>query len=350
MNINIFKNFGIIILESAGKQISIFSILIIPFFLTACFDTELPVTPYPRGDAKVTVIEMTPEYTDQIYFNFEKNEVVKQSSRDLWDLAFQCYDEDFFIILNGAKLMEAADMGDVPFESIKDRSKAQFKYDSTNGLFEDYAIGKWWVEENNQILSKNHVYIINRGRDIEGKRFPFMKMQILSADMQGYNIKFAELDGKNEASYFIPRKEDFNYIMFSFENGGSTLEIEPKRTEWDIMFTRFVAFLPFNNSLLPYGVTGVMLNHTMTEIASDSVSTFSEITLQSVENYTFSKSPGFIGHQWKDFELNGEIYTTKDYVNFIFKDVYGFYWKFRFIDFYNDDKQRGYPKFEFMKL
>ncbi|MFA5511660.1 MAG: HmuY family protein, partial [Candidatus Kapaibacterium sp.] len=104
------------------------------------------------------------------------------------------------------------------------------------------------------------------------------------------------------------------------------------------------------NSLLPYSVTGVLINHTLTEASADSIKPFNQITLEDIDNYTFSKSPGFIGHEWKNFELNGEVYTAKDYITYIMKDVRGFYWKFRFIDFYNDDRQRGYPKFEFIKL
>ncbi|MBX3043611.1 MAG: HmuY family protein [Candidatus Kapabacteria bacterium] len=325
-------------------------IIVSGFIITGCFDTELPVKPYPRGDTKVTVVEMSPDYTNQIYFNFEKNLVIKENHRDAWDLAFQCYDEEYFILLNGAKLMEAADMGPVDFSSVTSRSGAEFKYDSTNGDFENYSIGKWWVDGGNEAQSKNHVYIINRGRDIEGKRMGFVKMQLLSANFEGYKIKFAELDGSNESTASIPRNNKYNYIMFSFDYPEQALELEPEKQDWDILFTRYLAFLPFNNSLLPYGVTGVMINHTLTEVTSDSLRPFSDIVLNDIDNYSFSKSPGFIGHEWKDFELNGEIYTAKDYVTYIFKDVNDFYWKFRFIDFYNDDKQRGYPKFEFKKL
>ncbi len=321
-----------------------------PLLLCACFEAETPVKPYPRGDAKVKVIEMGPDYEEQYFFRFETNSIISQSSRDKWDLAFQSYGDDHFIILNGAKVMEAADMGNLDFESVKDRSQAVFKYDSTNGNYEDYAIGKWWETNNDSIFSKNHVYIINRGRDIGGKRIGYVKMQILSADRQGYKIRFSDMDGENEFFRQIPRNSNFNYMMFSFDDGGTIYEIEPNRHEWDIKFTRFLAFLPYNNSLLPYSVTGVLINHTLTEASADSIKPFNQITLEDIDNYTFSESPGFIGHEWKNFELNGEVYTAKDYITYIMKDVRGFYWKFRFIDFYNDDRQRGYPKFEFIKL
>lgn len=318
--------------------------------LSSCFKDDIPVKPFDRGSLKVRVVEMTPEYTNQFYYNFEQDQIISETHRDLWDIAFQGYGDDFYILLNGAKFMEAADMGNVEFESITNWSDALFKYDSTNGKYEDYSIGKWWNLDENQIFSKNHVYIINRGRDVQNKRVGYVKLKILSADSSEYIIRFADLDGRNEIIDTISKNQNYNYLMYSFDNSGATIFIEPERNKWDIMFTRYIAFLPYNNALLPYGVTGVMINHTMTEVAKDSITSFAEIQYSDIDKYNFSKMPGYIGHEWKNFELNGEVYTAKDYMNYIFKDIYGFYWKFRFIDFYNDDKQRGYPKFEFQKL
>lgn len=348
---NMYKLADKIRLEQiVNRALSFIVLVILSTVLNSCFDTELPIQPYPRGDVRVRVIPMSPEYTNQIYYNFETDSILKENARDSWDIAFQSYGEDYYIILNGSKLMEAADMGSLAFESVKSREEAAFKYDSTNGKFDDYSIGKWWVSGIDTAISTNNIYIINRGRNIDGKRAGYVKMQILSAGLSGYYIRFADLDGKNDTTQFIPRVKDYNYVMFSFDNGGIVEYLEPNRNDWDILFTRFVAFLPYNNSLLPYGVTGVMINHTLTEVTSDSLRTFSEISINDIGDYTFTNSPGFIGHEWKNFDLNGELYTAKDYVTYIFKDVYGFYWKFRFIDFYNDDKQRGYPKFEFVKL
>ena len=319
-------------------------------FLSSCFENEVPVKPFPRGDVKVTVIPMTPDYTNQFYYSFEKNQIVKENRYDIWDLAFQCYGEDFYILLNGAKFMEAADMGQIDFESVKDRNNSNFKYDSTNGGFDDYAIGKWWTASGDSAISKNHVYIVNRGRDNNSKKMGYVKMQIISADKLFFTVRFADLDGKNDNTVNIPRKSDINYMMFSFDDIGIILELEPPNSEWDIEFTRMIGFLPFENSLLPYGVTGIMINHTSTEVYKDSVVKFADIQLSDVENYIFSQNPGYIGHDWKNFELNGEVYTPKIYMNYVLKDTYGFYWKFRFVDFYNEEGQRGYPKFEFKKL
>ncbi len=325
-------------------------IFIISISLSSCFKEDIPVKPYDRGNSHIAIIPMTPEYSHQYYYKFETNSIVKENPFDIWDLAFQCYGDEYYILLNGAKFMEAADLGKIDFNSNINKNNAEYKYDSTNGDFNDYAIGKWWENDNSTVISKNHIYLINRGKDIAGKKMGYIKMQILSADSSEYKIKFADLDGKNEYIFNINRDTNYNYIMFSFSNGGEKLILEPERKDWDIEFTKLIAFLPYNNSLLPYGVTGIIINHTEVEVYSDSLSNYDDINLNIAENFNYSKKPGYIGHEWKDFELNGEIYSAKTYMNYVLKDNLGFYWKFRFIDFYNDDGLRGYPKFEFQKL
>jgi hypothetical protein len=318
--------------------------------MNSCFKQDIPVKPFDRGDTKVAIIPMSPDYSHQFYYKFESNSIVKDNPYDIWDLAFQCYGDDFYILLNGAKFMEAANMGEVSFESVKDRSNSEFKYDSTNGKYNDYSIGKWWNNEGTNIISKNHIYIINRGKDISNKKIGYVKMQILNVDSTGYKIRFANFDGSDEHISNIKRDTLYNYKMFSFGNGGEELTIEPPRKDWDFMFTKFIAFLKYNNSLLPYGVTGIIINHTEVSVYSDSLSNYSDINLNTAENYNFSANPGYIGHEWKDFHLNGEVYSAKTYMNYVLKDNQGFYWKFRFIDFYNDEGLRGYPKFEFRRL
>jgi len=188
--------------------------------LTSCFKQDIPVKPFDRGDTKVAIIPMSPDYSHQFYYKFETNSIVSNNPYDIWYLAFQCYGNDFYILLNGAKFMEAADMGEVSFESVKDRTNAEFKYDSTNGKYDNYSIGKWWDKNETIVLSKNHIYIINRGKDITSKKIGYVKMQIMNADSSEYKIRFANLDGSGEYISTVKRDTLYNYKMFSFDNGG----------------------------------------------------------------------------------------------------------------------------------
>jgi len=95
-----------------------FFLVSLTLILASCFEDESPIKPYPRGDEQIVTIELTSKYVYQVYFNFEKNRTMKSNLYDVWDLAFQCYGDDYYVLLNGAKFMEAANMGPVDFNSI----------------------------------------------------------------------------------------------------------------------------------------------------------------------------------------------------------------------------------------
>ena len=344
-------NYQLIIKKEKFMKIKYILFLFFAVLLNSCMEEELPVKPYPRGDVQVGTVEMSPKYINQIFYSFENNKVMKFNEYDVWDLAFRCFGENgFHILLNGAKFMEAADMGEVSFESVTSSKDAPFEYDSSNADYDNYAIGKWWNEESGKIISKNHVYIVNRGNNIANKKVGYVKMMITGYENNEYTIKFANLDGSNEYTVKIPRNDEYNFIYFNFSDGGKVLELEPKSNEWDIMFGKYIAFLTYDLGVLPYSVTGVLINHRYCSAASDTSMVFNNITFKDIENFQFSSRPDYIGHEWKTFNLSGESYAAKPEINYFLKDFNGFYWKFHFIDFYNDKGERGYPKFELKKL
>lgn len=326
-------------------------VITVSIVLSSCFEDESPVKPFPRGDEQIVTIEMTSKYIHQIYFNFEKNRVIKSNLYDVWDLAFQCYGDEYYVLLNGAKFMEAANMGPVDFESVKSTDNAVFRYDSTNLAFDEYAIGRWWeAEKGNEVISKNHVYIVNRGRDVNNRRQGTYKVQLLGFSDGHYNVKFAEISSTDYKIIKVPRKANYNYIMLSLTGDGHIHELEPYNDDWDVLFTKYIAFLPFEGNLLPYSVTGILINHTHTEASRDSTNDFKDITFEMIPNYKFTNQPDIVGHDWKWFSLTDESYMARPEKNFILRDPQGFYWKFHIIEYYSDTGERGYPQMEFKKL
>jgi len=320
-------------------------------------EDESPVKPYPRTDStvKTATIEMTSKYTNQIYFSFQKGAPLSSYIYDIWDIGFRNYGEDELqIILNGAKFMSAADLGKVNFETA-DTSGATFSYDSTNGDYDHYAIGKWWDLDGSKIISKNHVYVINRGTNNSFRKLGFVKFMVLGFENNEYLIRFSNLDNTNNFTAKIPRNSNFNFTQFSFSNGGEVLNVEPPSQDWDIFFNRYVATLVTFDSInvatyTPYIVTGITINNRYVEVASDTSMVFDSITLDSIQKFNFSNRPDYIGHEWKTFNLTGESYAVRPEINYVLKDINGFFWKFHFTFFYNEDGERGYPKFDFKRL
>jgi hypothetical protein len=130
--------------------------------------------------------------------------------------------------------------------------------------------------------------------------------------------------------------------------------IEPKRYTWDILFTQYIASLPYQGSFIPYPVRGVLLNPNHVSVGLDSVMTFANITINNISAIQFSTLTDFIGYDWKSVSINYQANTgtyslISDY-NYIVHDVAGNYYKFKFLSFYNARDQEGYPAFEVSKM
>ena len=57
-----------------------------------------------------------------------------------------------------------------------------------------------------------------------------------------------------------------------------------------------------------------------------------------------------IGYDWKYYNLDAALYTIEPGLAYVIRDRDGFYYKLRFIDFYSEAGEKGYPKFEYVRL
>ena len=93
-------------------------------------------------------------------------------------------------------------------------------------------------------------------------------------------------------------------------------------------------------------MTGILINDKTTQVAVDTINDFNQINYSSLSNYQFLSKRDIIGYNWKEFNFETNLYSVKDNINFVIRDFEGKYYKMRFIDFYNDQGLKGYPKFE----
>jgi hypothetical protein len=101
-------------------------------------------------------------------------------------------------------------------------------------------------------------------------------------------------------------------------------------------------------------VNGVLLNDSLVMAAMDSVTSFVDIDREMAETFTLSQQKDTIGYQWK--KVNGDVtsgnitYSVRSDWSYIIRDDKGLLYKLRFIDFYNNQGEKGYPTIEFQRL
>jgi heme-binding HmuY-like protein len=321
--------------------------------LNSCFKEDDAVSPYPRGDVTSHQVEMGGNYHYQVYFDLSTNSVVKTNLFDEWDLGFQAYD-NYYIRMNLGREMTLQDLGPVDFDNVTEGlDKTNNIYDVPSGNLDSTAIGKWWEVEGGKIQSKNHVYVINRGRNTNRKPDGIYKMMILGADESGFTIKFSELKSNIIDTLFIPRTEGYNFITMSFANGGEVNYLEPPSESWDIHFTTYIVFFDVPGFEI-YTVRGALINDRLCEAAeADSTIEFSELTTGVAQMTEFTQLRDAIGYNWKDIDINTGVYTVNSMKKYLIRDPEGFVYKLRFIGFQKiiDGKaEKGYPEFEFKLL
>jgi hypothetical protein len=318
-------------------------------FFTGCFKEENPISRPPQGETEVVQIEMTSQYNKQVFYDLFTNQIISSNDNAIWDFAFDADDNGYHIWLNSSKLMQAYNTGSSDFEGVNSEAGAEWTWDYPEGTMDKNAIGEWGTFNNGNVNSFRKVYIIDRGVNANNVKFGKRKVMFESLNNGTYRIRFAKLSGEDLHIVEIPKDNRYNRVYLSLDNGGQIVQVEPQKETWDLEFTRYTHIF-FEFDTLPYLVTGALSNPAGVKVAEDSSLNFNAIDASSLSGYTFSINADAIGYDWKSFDIDDTKYSIIPNKFYIVKDLEGNYYKLRFIDFFSNSGERGYPKFEYQRL
>jgi hypothetical protein len=323
--------------------------IIFLFALTSCFEEDVMVSPHDPGNLTAGIAELTETYKYQVFYDLETNSAIKQNIISEWDLGFETSDSGWHVILNTSKMMLAGNTGQTDFEKVKSSSGLAMNYDPSNGNLDSTAIGNWYKLPDGKPASLGYIYVIDRGTDENSDAVGEKKVTFNFQDENTYSVRFANLNGSGEKSMIIPKDTSVNFVCFSFEKG--IVEIEPRKNNWDLQFGKYSTLL-FTDAgdPYPYLVTGVLLNPYKTVAALDTIHQFDEVSFDIAEEQNFVNKKDIIGYEWKDYDFDNGMYKVNPEKIYILRNRIGFYYKLRFIDYYNSTGEKGFPTFEFLRL
>ena len=256
----------------------IYDLYILLIFVFGCEQNEIPIQP-SMGELQSYQIEMESDYKYQVFYNLENNIVVKQNIKTEWDLAFESSQDGWKIITNSARFAQVSELVNSNFEDIIAIDNLTWRWEDPKGIIEETAIGDY--------RQKNAIYIIDRGFQIDGTNTGYKKITIDSINQNMYSIKYANLDNTESRNIQIIKNDNYNFQYLSFEDD-NLKEIEPKKEDWDLIFTQYTEL--YNDPELPpsYLVTGVLSNYLNNVlIAKDTVNNFEEIDNSMINLYAF---------------------------------------------------------------
>lgn len=323
--------------------------IIFLFAFTSCFEQDEMVPAHDPGNLTVGKVELTENYIYQIFYDLESNTTVKQNLLSDWDLGFETSENGWHIILNTSKMMLAGNTGQTDFENVKSSAGLTMNFDPSHGKVDSTAIGNWYRVEAEKPVSLQNVYIIDRGTDEDFNLLGTKKVTFNLQDENTFIIHFANLNGSDEKTMLVQKDTSVNFVCFSFDKG--IVEIEPNKNSWDLQFCKYSTLLFTDvGDPYPYLVTGVLLNPFKTVAALDSVTPFEEVNFEFAEKKNLVNQKDIIGYEWKDYDFGNGMYQVKPKKIYVIKNRLGFYYKLRFIDYYNSTGEKGYPTFEFLRL
>ncbi len=314
--------------------------------LTGCFPRDEVVVPL-----KLDIVEIPYSmYDTQAWYNLHNKSVVSHNSFLDWDLGFESNGSGHHIILNTSKFMHAGKTGSSDFYGITTNISDTMVYDDSSGDLSKTAIGTWadFSDTLNPVYPKR-VYIIDIGADNNGVKLGYKKITFDSLTSATYSVHFSNLDGSDEHYADIVTDPSRRFTLFSFQNGGKVVPLQPADKDWDICFTQYSTILfDDKNVATPYLVRGVYINMSGTSAVRDTLKKFNDITSANIPDYLFSTAQDAVGYDWKDYK--NDSYKINPNVFYVIRDQNGEYFKLKFTGFYNQSGERGYPSFQCIKL
>ena len=316
--------------------------LLLLFVFSACEQEELPIIPHTSGEVLTQQIELESDYRNQIFYKLDGNMISSSNLKVDWDMAFESSVDGWRILVNSSTFSQVGEFQNIDFFDVNTVNNIVWKWDNPEGIYEGTAIGDY--------RSSNNIYIIDRGYTLNGNSRGYRKIMIDTVTEEYYQITYSKLDNTDINTLKITKNSNYNFTYFSFTND-SIVNIEPNYNQWDLCFTQYTHLFPDNEETPSYLVTGVLTNYLNDiSVAIDSVSNFDDINYEMISMYEFNNQQDDIGYNWKYYDFDNEIYNVHPYINYIIKNQEERYFKLHFLDFYNNNGEKGYPLFEIQEL
>lgn len=272
-----------------------------------------------------------------------------------WDLGFYSGSEKRVIVNSSAYTMarplEKTDLNAVSAEDTVGFAAQMVvpQYDPTVGA-------SAWVDAQTGDLSATafgdlataetlaKVYIIRR----TGEGRTWKKVKVF-ATANGYTLQYADIAATSFESATIVPDAEYNFTFRDLDNGA--VQVEPKKANWDIMYSSYVNRFPFGGSTIPYGYNDyIIINRHQTEVAQVSITetvTYAGFTLSNAQSLTLNNAINAVGASWRSGggpNAAPALYEDRFY---ILRDSEGHYYKLKFTSMTSTTGERGYASIQF---
>ena len=323
--------------------------LIATAFFTAC---EKPEKLYPQPKTSLGVqsqiFAMGENYANQLWFDFATQKT-ETNAFGLWHMGFSCDPSQPRVSINGGisasfgvARFAGSSFGKITADSIK---KVQWHFDNPNGDPDSSAFPQAFVKNGTQWEVNDYTYVIDLGDKIkDSTRYVQLKFNGCKPG-QSYDFEYKNLEPNGflrKQTITVNRDKNFVYYQFLAHR---IVDNEPcNNDQWDILFTTYKESVPDANGVpYPYVIRGVLINSKKVSVAQLDKVDFNTIDKAYASAVVYGKKQDEIGYDWKQYDQTAERYTMVPNRVYLIKTTDAII-KMKFVDFYNDQGVKGYPK------
>lgn len=348
-------------------------------FTSCSSDDTKPVG--PNGNTEGVIVQPNiggPNEPNQAFVDLGTGETVAVE-RTAWDLGFYS-GSDFRVVLNGslkmaAKQLETTNIDEVlqpdASVSVAFSTPASLGYvDNPTGQMTGSNGEGTAIAEISANDAENKVYLVNMGyglsttepavgsANVDGPSRGWMKIRILRSG-NDYKLLYAGIDETTHKEAIISKDEAYNFTFFSMVNDKEVMA-EPKKDKWDMVFTTFTNYYPYNGIEVLYPFADYTLLNTrggtrayeiVTEDINGGEAAYTAFKGDEINESLFEASA--TDHRFVSWRTEAGPSTTmavKTDRFFVIKDAEGNYYKLLFRALKNEAGERGYPVFEYKAL
>lgn len=275
-------------------------------------------------------------YENDVYYSMDNGMYSMEDSQE-WDIAFRTEPFSSAIFINdgnGAVLKTYPNGDTADWASVDTAGFSQWPgmYNHENdwsiSAFERHALGHpdygWGTYDMTTHNVTGDSLFVLKLTDGTYKKV-WIEQKVSTQNM--YYFRHADLDGSNEAEVELdvnPYTEKY-HIYYSIADD-EVVDREPKKSEWDIVFSRYVSLI---NGETPYIVAGVISN------LNTPIAEYAPVSPDFTEWQTadFDTSKNVIGYDWKEFDMGTFTYTVDDSLVYFIESQEGSIYKLRFTAF-----------------
>jgi hypothetical protein len=331
----------------------IYILLAMTALLVSCFEEDKPVPAHVPGDEQSFEFEKSIYYS-QSFFDLGTNSIVSENGNSDWVLRFAARTGDWHVGINSADYWGVYHTGTTNPDSIPVNPEvSKWIFDHSSGDPDSSAFAGWVKFTELDTSYTEEIYLLGKYDGITYKATWSLQLYMVNDSL--YRFRMRGITANEWTEFEIPKSSSHNYKYFTTSSNGKMVEIEPDQDLWDLQFTQYGSIIfTDEGEPTPYYVRGVLLNRHIVSVAVDSVTAFAHISFEDIAGYSFSRQQDIIGYEWKSVEVdvnsNTAVYTVRPGIIYIILDTEGFFYKFRFVSYYNDLGEKGFPIVEHLRL